>query len=351
MQDTGVHRSDVPLQNEALGYSFTGDGAFTNALNWDMSWAGGAGALYSTVEDLFRWNEGIFGGKVLTQASLKTAWTPVKTAENQEDASGDGYGFGWFISRLRGAEEISHGGGLNGFSSFLGRLTREHFTVAILANAQPGSPGADPGALAQMLFQIYLGEKLEPRSSGNVNPSVPPTAFDALVGRYDYGIGILTVTKEANHLYAQLGQQPRHEIFPTSDTEFFWKAVEAHVTFVKDKNGKVTKAVHHQNGQTIVAPRLEDLAEIKGDPTHYDAFVGRYDYGEGKIILTVTREGDHLFGQVTGQPKYEIFPSSPTRFFWKVADAQVEFITNHAGKVTQAKHHQGGQTLKAPKLN
>ena len=38
------------------------------ALDWDMSWAGGAGALYSTVGDLFRWNEALFGGRVVNEA-------------------------------------------------------------------------------------------------------------------------------------------------------------------------------------------------------------------------------------------------------------------------------------------
>jgi hypothetical protein len=160
----------------------------------------------------------------------------------------------------------------------------------------------------------------------------------------------MTVTKEGPHLYAQLGGQPRAEIFPKSDTEFFWKVVDAQVTFVKDNQGKVTKAVHHQSGQTINAPRLEDLKEAKVDPATYDAFVGKYDYGEGKAIMTVSREGDRLFAQLTGQPKIQIYPKSPTEFFWKVVDAQVQFVKNDAGKVTKAIHHQGGQTLEAPKL-
>jgi CubicO group peptidase (beta-lactamase class C family) len=348
MNSTGVHRSGVSLDHEALGYEFVKEGTFTNALNWDMSWAGGAGALYSTVEDLYQWNEEVFGGKAVTEASLKAAWTPVQTEENKDDNTGSGYGFGWSISQLRGAQEISHGGGLNGFSSFILRLPRENFTVAVLANAQPGIPGAEPGRLAQLAVQIYLGEKLGPRSSDKVNPGVSPAGFAALVGRYDYGMAILTVTKEGNHLYAQLGNQPRFEIFPKSDTEFFWKAVDAQVTFVKDSRGKVTKAVHHQNGQIINAPRLEDLSEAKVDSAGYDAFVGKYNYGQA--IMTVTREGERLFAQLTGQPKFEIYPSSPTKFFWKVVDAQVEFVRNNAGSVTKAIHHQGGQTFDAPRI-
>jgi CubicO group peptidase (beta-lactamase class C family) len=349
MANTGVHHAGVALEHEALGYQFTG-AAFTNALNWDMSWAGGAGALYSTVEDLFRWNEGLFGGKVLKETTLKAAWTPVKTEDNKDDDSGNGYGYGWFCARTRGAQEISHGGGLNGFSSFIMRLPRENFTVAILANALPGAPGVEPSRLAHLVTEIYLGDKLDPRPVHAVNPDVSPDKFDALVGRYDYGMAVMTVTKEGSHLYAQLAGQPRHEIFPKSATEFFWKAVDAQVTFVKDDQDKVIKAVHLQSGQTIHARRVADLKEAKVDATTYDSFVGKYDYGGGRAILTVSREGDRLFAQLTGQPKFEIFPKSATEFFWKVVDAQVQFVKNDAGKTTKAIHHQGGQTLEAPKI-
>jgi CubicO group peptidase (beta-lactamase class C family) len=349
MADTGVHRAGLALEREALGCQFSGD-IFTNALNWDMSWAGGAGALYSTVEDLFRWNEGVFGGKVLKDASLKAAWTPVRREESQEDHPTNGYGYGWAIARMRGEQEISHGGGLNGFSSFILRLPRENFTVAILANALPGAPSADTARLAHLVTEIYLGEKLEPRPTRQANPAVSPDAFDALAGRYDYGGPVLTVTKEGRRLYAQLSGQPRFEIFPKSATEFFWKVADAQVTFVKDDQGKVTKAVHHQNGQTINAPRLEDMKEAKVDAATYDAFVGKYDYGAGKAIMTISREGERLFAQLTGQPKSEIYPKSPTEFFWKVVDAQIQFVKNDAGKITKAIHHQGGQTLEAPKI-
>ena len=66
--------------------------------------------------------------------------------------------------------------------------------------------------------------------------------------------------------------------------------------------------------------------------------------------MTVTSEGGRLFAQLTGQPKFEIFPKSETEFFWKVVDAQVTFVKDEKGKVTKAIHHQGGQTLDAPKM-
>ena len=67
----------------------------------------------------------------------------------------------------------------------------------------------------------------------------------------------MTITREGNRLFAQLTGQPKFEVFPKSETEFFWKVVNAQVTFVKDKSGKVTKAIHEQSGQKFDAPRME----------------------------------------------------------------------------------------------
>ena len=118
----------------------------------------------------------------------------------------------------------------------------------------------------------------------------------------------------------------------------------------RSPSGKVIKAVHHQSGQTINAPRIESVKEVRVDASNYAALLGRYDYGQGQAILTVTREGDKLFAQLTGQPKFEIYPKSATEFFWKVVDAQITFVKDDSGKVIKAVHHQGGRTFDAPKI-
>jgi CubicO group peptidase (beta-lactamase class C family) len=64
MTNTGVHDASLKLQHEAIGYERASDG-YKPSANWNMTWAGGAGALYSTTEDLYRWNEALFSGKVL----------------------------------------------------------------------------------------------------------------------------------------------------------------------------------------------------------------------------------------------------------------------------------------------
>ena len=123
------------------------------------------------------------------------------------------------------------------------------------------------------------------------------------------------------------------------------------MTFEKDASGRVVKAHHHQGLGSLDAPRLPDApAGMQLDPAALDAFVGKYDYGQGKAVMTVTREGSRLFAQLTGQPRFEIFPTSPTEFAWKVVAAKITFVKDANGKVLKGIHEQGGRTLEVPKI-
>jgi hypothetical protein len=89
---------------------------------------------------------------------------------------------------------------------------------------------------------------------------------------------------------------------------------------------------------------------VKVNPAIYDQLAGKYDYGVGKSTLTVTRDGVHLYAQVSGQPKLELFPKSETEYFWKEVAAQLTFVKDEKGRVTEVKHRQGGRTYEARKV-
>ena len=101
-------------------------------------------------------------------------------------------------------------------------------------------------------------------------------------------------------------------------------------------------------GTRTADPLPGERKEVKVDPSLYDAYAGTYELSPA-FAITVTREGDHLFAQATGQPKFEIFPESETRFFLKVVDAQVEFVRGPDGKVASLILHQNGRTLPGTK--
>ena len=343
MKNTGVHRRGFEPGGEALGYTRAGKG-YERAVNWDMSWAGGAGALYSTVRDLDRWNEGLFALKVLNKKSLELALTPVKLPGGGLEGSKVSYAYGWMIQSHRGLHAVAHSGGLHGFQSYLARYPEQKLTVAVLANAE-----FSPGAKARVLAEFWLAAVMEPRQERKEKKGIAGKSYGDYVGRYDYGSGVMTVEREGARLFAQLGLQPRFEIFPAGGDEFFWKVVEARVKFERDNSGKVTRILHTQGGGVIKAPRLTRQVVMKVDPAIYDAYVGRYDYGSGQT-LTVTRDGDKLMAKMTAQPKLRLLPRSKKDFFFKVVNAEITFVRGPGGEVTGVEHLQGGNTIKAPRL-
>jgi len=99
-------------------------------------------------------------------------------------------------------------------------------------------------------------------------------------------------------------------------------------------------------GETVALPKARVVAKV--DPKIYDDYVGKYQLAP-TFALTVTREGDRLMTQATGQEKIEIFPESEAKFFLKVVDAQLTF-EKEAGKVTHVILHQNGRDMKAKRV-
>jgi hypothetical protein len=207
---------------------------------------------------------------------------------------------------------------------------------------------AAAGAGATAYF--YLWDQMDTIKSFAEDTTVTSDVYDDYVGRYDYGTyaGVLTVTREGDKLFAQMVGQAKFEIFPRSETEFFWKVADAQITFVRNEEGEVTHAIHLQGGAEIKAPKLKDEQPAEVNPAVYDDYIGEYDFG--RAVLTVTKEDDRLFAQMTGQPKFEIFPRSETEFFWKIVNAQITFVKNDKGEVTKANYRQGDIKMEVAKI-
>jgi hypothetical protein len=129
--------------------------------------------------------------------------------------------------------------------------------------------------------------------------------------------------------------------------------VDAQVTFVPDEKGRANELILHQNGRNQRAKRMEgevsEHKEITVDPKLFDGYIGRYQLAP-EFILTITREGSHLFAQATGQQKAEIFPETDRDYFFKVVDAQVTFVPDEKGRAKELILHQNGQNLPAKRL-
>ena len=294
-----------------------------------------AGALYSTTGDLLRWEQGLFGGKLLSAASLEKMTTPVKSD----------YAFGLMVHTVGGRKVIEHGGGIEGFNTHLAYYPEDKLTIAVLGNLN----GPAPDEISRKLGSLVHGEKLKAISDYK-EIAVPPAVLARYVGAYELAPRVnIKITLAGNQLMGQLSGQAKFPLSAESETLFFLKVVDAQIEFNKDENGAVTELVLHQGGLDQKARRIsdkvEELKEVPVSPKLLAEYVGTYELSPG-FDLVVTLEGDQLMTQATGQPKFPVFAESETRFFLKVVDAKIEFVRDGKGAVTDLILHQGGRDIK-----
>jgi hypothetical protein len=98
----------------------------------------------------------------------------------------------------------------------------------------------------------------------------------------------------------------------------------------------------------IAAPKKR--AEVTVDTKNFDRYVGLYQLAP-TVFLTMTREGDQLYTQLTGQSKFPVFPEGEGKFFLKVVDAQLTFPTGPEDKATEVILHQGGRDQVAKRID
>jgi len=242
MMDTGYDHYRPLIKHRASGYVLGANG-LVNAVYIDMSTPYAAGGLYSTVEDLYLWDQALYTEKLGSKNSLDEMFTPFK---------GD-YGYGWFIIKAFNRRLITHGGTVNGFYAYISRYVDDKVCIIVLSNIE----SAPVDKISLDLAAIVFGEKYEvPKIRTSIK--VDSKVYDVYVGEYELAPNfIITVTKEDNHLFAQATGQPKFELYPESEVKFYLKMVNAQIIFVKNYKGEVTQLVLHQYGRDHFAKKIK----------------------------------------------------------------------------------------------
>ena len=243
-----------PLNMDRSGYEFYGqnlegiakgyilkDGKIVSASDRIMQNAHASGALYSTAYDMYLWCRGLdpnsvsFDNKILSKVNNP----PYKE-----------YGYGWASLPIYGKMALAHAGETEGFRPFILRFVGEEVCVIVLSNfehCRVDRIGID-------LAAIVFGEPYDmPKKSIEVDKDML-ASYKSYEGRYEVKPGFdLTITRRGKNIYCQATRQSKLQLYPESNTEFFFKDVDAKVKFVKDNTGRVVKLVLHQNGREYPA--------------------------------------------------------------------------------------------------
>jgi len=337
MKDSGYDSNAAIIPRRASGYVRSRNGPL-NAGFIHMSIPFSAGALYSTTEDLLRWEQGLFGGKVLSAASLTKMTTPFK----------DDYACGLSVHTVNGHKVIDHGGGIEGFNTFLAYYPEDKLTVVALGNLN----GDAPGQIVTRLAAIAHGEKVG-LPSERKEITVAPKILEQYVGTYELAPKMnMMITVDGGQLISQVSGQGKVPLFAESETTFFPKVVDAEIEFGKDDKGAVTYLVLHQGGRDMKAPRTSNKVaehkEIAVSSKVLAQYAGTYELRPG-FDMVITVEGGQLISQATGQGKLPLFAESETKFFPKLIDAEIEFVKDDKSAVTNLVLHQGRMEIKAPR--
>jgi D-alanyl-D-alanine-carboxypeptidase/D-alanyl-D-alanine-endopeptidase len=247
MKSTRITLSPEMEQRFAAGHSAD----LVTVSSWDIPALAGAGALRSSANDLLTFLAAVMGRTHTTLAPAMKAMLSVRRPTGQPfiDAA-----LGWAIDTRGGNEIIWKNGGTGGYRTFIGYAPRSGVGIVALSNAETNAGVDDLG--------LHLLDARYPLDIPDGSPreaAVGSSVLDGYVGHYELSpTFIFAVTREGDQLYVQATGQPRAAVYAKGDREFFYKVVDARISFQTDPEGRATELVLHQNGRDQSAKRISD---------------------------------------------------------------------------------------------
>lgn len=370
MTNSGYDHHNTILKKRAAAYEMKGSTP-ENAPYIDMSIPYAAGSLYSTVEDLYLWDQALYTEKLLPKKYRDMLFG------KYIEGFGQFYGYGWSVGEMpvgntkERTDIIGHGGGINGFSTLITRMPEDKSTVILLNNT-----GTAPlNAITLAINGILHGATYDlPKQS------LAKSLYNEIIDK-DLKAGVAFYAKNkdskqyslsesemnsAGYNLLHAGRKVEAEAVLKLNMEAFPKSSNVYdsygeVLMIQGKNelaiANYKKSIEldptNQNGIDMLKKLGVETEGLVEDVIVPDAvlasYVGEYELKPG-FILSVTKEGNQLKAQATGQPAFDIFPKSETEFYLKVVTAQITFNKNKADNVESLTLFQGGQEIVGKKI-
>ena len=362
LDDTRITLTSDMQRRLAKGYSNE-----IEVENWDLPTLAGAGALRSTVRAMLRFIAANMG---LEETPLYPAMQATHEPRVMMGSSGMKVGLGWIIRVSDDRETIWHNGGTGGYRSFAGFVLGGGSGVVVLTNSLTS---VDDIGL-HLLDPSFPLQKIKPSITRIISKTISEKGVEAAVKEYhmikdnqpeDYDFN----ERELNNLgyrYLQDGEvetaiaifklnvQAYPESANTYDSlgEAYMEQGNIELSILNYKKS-IELNQGNENARNMLIKMGVDVEKLSKDvvvaPEILQTFVGKYQLAPS-FIITITRDGEKLMAQATGQPGFEIFPMSETKFFFKVVDAQITFNLNEAGEVESLTLHQGGRNVPGRKV-
>lgn len=228
MQDSGLDSNVTVIPRRAIGY-WPGVFGIENAERFNFANGFSAGSLYSSTEDLLRWEEGLFGGKVLTPASLRKMTTPFR----------NDYACGLYVRRVNGHLMVEHGGNNIGYNADMVYYPEEGLAIIALANLNGTIITKLPLALAAVVHRETVAFPPPPKEV-----TLPMVVLSSYMGAYEFANGAREIELDGGHLVID-----GIVFYAESETKFFDKTWAIQLEFTKNDKGGVASVTWRQDGK------------------------------------------------------------------------------------------------------
>ena len=362
MKNSGYDQHDALIEKRASGYATTADG-YSNAAYLDMSIPYAAGSLYSTVEDLYLWDQALYTDKLISAQSKQLMFKPFL----QE------YAYGWAVTNAsfklndQAVQVIGHDGGINGFSTKLIRFPQQKNLIVILDN----SSSRYLDGLGDRISKILYNQPYQPPKMSIIailEKTINEKGVAAGLAQYRE----LKAKESAKYDFAeeelnQLGYRLLRSDKKKEAVEIFKLNVEAYpsASNTYDSLGEAYAAINERdlaisnykkslelNPNNANASRvLKDFERplVAVDLKTFDSYMGEYELAPN-FVMRIFRDGDKFMSQATGQGSVEIFAESETTFAPRAFPAKLTFVKDVDGRVTSVILMQNGKETNAKKI-
>ncbi len=362
MKNTGYDHHDTIIQKRASAYVPTPDG-YSNAPYLDMSIPYAAGSMYSTVEDLYLWDQALYTDKLISAQSKDLMFKPF--LEN--------YAYGFVVTNVsfkqndQPVQVIRHGGGINGFTTMLERFVKDKNFIVILDNTS--SRNVD--RLSETIAKILYNQPYEPPRisiASTLLNTINKKGIEAGIAEYrdlkakqvatydfaepelnelGYRLMRMGKVKEAVEIF-KLNVEAYPEAYNTYDSlgEGYMNMNEHELAVL---NYKKSLELNPKNTNAVEMLKKLEKGPVTVDEKVLDAYVGEYEIRPG-FVMRVFRDGDKLMTQAAGQSAFEVFAESETTFSPRVFNAKLTFDKDAEGKVTSIRINQGGRETIGKKI-
>ena len=239
MHDTRVALTDSMKERLAMPHSASGE----QDHNWDFADMPGAGGIRSTLGDMI----------LFAQANLKTPDSQVGSALNlawKKHRDGQpAMGLGWHFAG--DGHTRWHNGQTGGYHSMMMVDREKNTAIVVLCN----SAAMEVDQLAQQIAQTLAGQSVKPRKFEK-EFVVSDEIMQRYVGEYQLApTFVFTVSVKNKKLMVGVTGQSTQRVYARSETEWYYKVVDASITFKVNEAGECTALVLHQNGLNQTAAR------------------------------------------------------------------------------------------------